>query len=779
MTADTLKTVVALRAAGHIHIDGLLDEPEWREAPASYGFRQERPAEGEASTESTLVRILYDDEAIYFGCWCYDSEPDKIIKQLTRRDRFTASDRIAVEIDSHHDHQSGYHFDVNAAGVKRDILIYNKNNIDDTWDAVWEAETRITESGWTAEIKIPYSAIRFSPQSEYVWGFNMWRWIGRKDEFCRWQFVPASEPGGVAKYGHLTGIKSINPPGRLETLPYAVTYGITEPKSLGNPDGDKFNSNVGVDLKYSISSALTLDATINPDFGQVESDRSVMNLSTFETRFSEKRPFFLEGFEIFDTPFFEQFYSRRIGRPPYCEVEAAHYYIDYPNNTTILGAVKVTGKTKSNTSIGFLNAVTQEEKTKYRLKNDTCTYDAVVEPMANYMVARAKQDILGNSYVGCMITSAVQKERSDAYTASADWQVYFLNELFHTAGIVIGTSNGPGTGGMAAAVALNKSSGRIISGSIFFDYYDRKVNWNRLGFLSRNGIYEVSSWMQLRSDKQFSIFHYLRLNFNGWYNEHLDGYRMQNGGNINGNIGFTNGWWLWAGIGISPSHHDDQETRNNGLWKRPAGNDCWIGGTTSDVRKVQLETNYNHGTTRGGTYNTYQIWANFKPKSNLEFSIGPGYEAYRDMDYWVGKGTSDGFPVFGKLDLNQLDINLRGIYTFTKNLTIQWYSQFYFSAGKYDRFRRLVTVDSFKDIDDPENEIKFDRGDFNYKSLNLNLILRWEYLPGSSLYAVWTHERDGTVKGVGDFDFSRDFGDLFETPQTNTFLVKVNYWWNI
>lgn len=778
IVADTLKTAVAERVTASIHIDGFLSEDEWKSARPITGFRQTEPDEGKPVTESTLVKILYDDEAVYVGFWCYDREPEKITRQLTRRDRWTGSDKVAVRFDSHHDHQTAYYFEINAAGVLRDILFYNNNWDDDSWDAVWEGETKITKWGWCAEYRIPYSALRFSDAEEYVWGVDFSRYIPRRNEFARWQFVPSNETSGVSRYGHLVGIKGITPPGRMETLPYVVSYEVTEPKSLGNADGREFISDIGVDFKYGLSSSITLDATINPDFGQVESDRSLINLSTYETYFEEKRPFFLEGFEIFDTPFFTQFYSRRIGHSPSGGVADAEYYIDYPRNTTILSALKLSGKTKSGISFGILNATTQEEKTEYKIEGDTKTYEAIVEPLANYSVVRVKKDIAGSSYLGGTFTSANQREYADAFTASTDWKLYFSDQMFHWSGMVIGTNNGPSTGDMALAMALNKHSGRVIQGNIFLDYYGREVDWNKLGYLGRNSCKGISSWIQFRSNKEFSVFKYLRLNFNGWYNQNLDGYRLGNGGNFNGSIGFTNNWWIWAGFCIDGSRFDDRETRDNGLWFVERNHAKWIGGNTNSAKKIQCELNYHYDNERDGFFHQYSFWTNFRPLTNFEFSIGTSYRINRDVDYWVGTGE-DNLPVFGKLDNNDMDINFRGIYTFVKNLTVQWYTQFYFSAGEYDKFRKLTAPDKYDVVDINNYDIDFSRDDFNYKSLNLNLIFRWEYLPGSALFVVWTHARDRYNTDYGDFQFSRDFKDLFRTPQTNTFLVKADYWWNL
>jgi hypothetical protein len=778
--ADTLKTAFAKRAVSEIHIDGYLNEQEWETAPAIYGFRQIEPNEGEPASESTLVKILYDDAGLVFGFWCYDREPDKIIRQLTRRDRWTVSDKVAVRIDSHHDHRTAYFFGVNVSGVLTDILLYDNYKDDDSWDAVWSANAKMTAWGWSAEIRVPYSALRFAKSEEYLWGINFSRFIARKMEDARWQFVPSDETGGVSRYGHLAGIKNIEPPGRLETLPYLVSYGVTEPKSLGNVDGRDYISNVGADIKYGVSSALTLDAAINPDFGQVESDEAAVNLGVYEIQYEEKRPFFLEGAELFNSPFFDQFYSRRIGRAPHGQIDSARFYINYPRNTTILSALKLTGKTESGASIGILSAATQEEKTRYKVDtlDDSPEYEGVVEPAANYTAARIKQDVFGDSYIGGMFTSANQKDRNDAYTGSADCQIYFLKQKYAFSGMIIGSNNGPGTGGYGFGANIQKSGGKLTRGEFNVYYLDKKIDLNRLGYLDRNALQGQSAWIQFRSDKRFWGIHYLRLNLNGWYNRNLDGYRLDQGGNVNGGVGFENNWQLNCGWGTSWKAYDDLETRGNGLWETPPGYEIWISGHTNESKSAYAEFNYTHTKSRGGRSNFYGVWTSFRPMANFELSAGNEFSFQRDKDFWVGSGEDDS-AVFGKLNLDEWDLTFRCTYTFTRDLTIQSYSQFYFTAGDFNEFKKLVSPSQFALVDTLTYTVDFARNDFNYKSLNLNLILRWEYRPGSTLYLVWTHARGENIDGLGDFRFPRDFGDLFATPQTNTFLIKANYWWNI
>ena len=355
---DTVKSITALRVNGGVKIDGVLDEDFWQKASPSGNFTQYQPDEGKPASESTFIRVAYDDLALYIGAEMYDSEPDKIISRLTRRDRYVESDLLNVIIDSHHDHQTAYCFVITVSGAQRDGYYYNDTWNDESWDGVWESATKRTDWGWTAELKIPFHCLRFAREENPVWGIYFSRRITRKNELSRWIYIPESASGFVSRFGHLKGMQNITPPRSLEILPYAVSYGQSEIKRLGNPDGRDYFGNAGFDLKYGITSDITLNATVNPDFGQVEQDQTVLNLSTFETWYPEKRPFFIEGFKIFETPF-DLFYSRRIGREPSIWPGEADYYYDRPAASTILFAGKVSGKTKSGTSIGILEAVSQ------------------------------------------------------------------------------------------------------------------------------------------------------------------------------------------------------------------------------------------------------------------------------------------------------------------------------------------------------------------------------------------------------------------------------------
>jgi hypothetical protein len=433
---DNDRTALATRTSKPPQIDGHLDEAVWKIPPTAINFLQRDPYEGQPATEPTEIRILYDDEALYFGCMMHDAEPDKILARLTRRDNEIESDVISIRLDSYHDHKTAYEFTVLASGVKVDILQFNDGaDEDDSWDAVWDVETQILREsapaaainaetsarrGWSAEVKIPFTILRYTPSQngKSVWGINFIRRLSRKQERTEWALVRKSQSGFISHFGHLVIDGNLPNPQRLELLPYSVGKSQFINPVLTSPviDTRHFSGNAGFDLKYGLSSNLTLDLTVNPDFGQVEADPAVLNLTTFETFYPEKRPFFIEGTQILQFSTFGGdfgpglFYSRRIGRAVAGSRDPA----------IILGAGKITGKTKSGLSIGILQAVTDQK---------------LSEPQASYSLMRLKQDLLQNSTIGMIATAVTRENRFPAFTGGVDWTLRFQQSTYGLDGV--------------------------------------------------------------------------------------------------------------------------------------------------------------------------------------------------------------------------------------------------------------------------------------------------------------------------------------------------------
>jgi hypothetical protein len=769
-------TITAMRTNNHPRIDGFLNDACWMTAQRLGDFTQHEPVDGGAATESTLVQVAYDDEALYVAMEMFDSQPDGIVDRLTRRDRDQDADCAYVAIDSYHDHQTAYMFLVYASGTQQDVYYYNDSWNDGSWDAVWESSTRLTDTGWTAEFKIPYDCLRFTSSGTPEWGILFGRWITRKQEHDRWPHIPESASGFVSNFAHLAGLKNLSPTRHLEVLPYGVTYRETEAKHPGNPDGSDFFATAGVDLKYGITPNITLNATFNPDFGQVEADQTVLNLTTFETLYPEKRPFFLEGLNVYQT-WFDLFYSRRIGKAPSGRVPDVAHFIDRPGATTILGAAKVTGRTNSGTTIGILEAVTQRETAEY-ISRDGNRKQAVVEPEANYFVARLKQDVLRNSMVGIMATASNQKSLHPAYTGGVDWILRFKEGYYATHGHIVGSVTGPDRKGWGGFTRLAKEGGEHIRANIDVQYMDRHLDLNRVGYLRRNGIKEISGWVQYRTNKPWWI---VNRSWSGFYadrTDNLDGLRQNYGCDIDIDVQFVNFWSIdtggWIDFGRT---YFDWETRGGPPVPIPLGQ-SWRFSFNTDGRKWwEINPYVGGGDTWDGQFNIYQLWVNLRPRANVELSLGPSYREERDVSRWLkaifdeSGGRQD---IFGEQNLRRFDMTLRGTFTFTKDLTLQVYAQPFMAAVDYTGFKRLVPPDSYEYVDASVYDEAVEKPDFNWNSFNSNLILRWEYLPGSTLFLVWTQAREYS-DNLGDFDLRRDLEGLFDTVPGNTFLVKLNY----
>ncbi|MHB1097116.1 MAG: DUF5916 domain-containing protein [Gemmatimonadaceae bacterium] len=525
---------VAVRRATPVIIDGRLDDASWRAATPITTLRQRQPVEGAAAALATEIRILYDDRALYIGARLSDPQGRAGVRApRARRDQLLdgngnngafnslTSDKLVIELDPFHNHIDQALFEINPAGVRGEAF-----NGDDSWDPVWDAATRVDDGGWTAEIRIPYSQLRFSRDSAQTWGMQLWRYVDRLNERDMWSFRQLNEASGPAFYGHLEGITVGPQPKKLEVMPYTVTRGVFKPSVAGDPyhSGSNRQASIGGDLKYLLTTNLTLDATINPDFGQVEVDPSVLNLSASETYYDEKRPFFVAGSSAFsfggmrcyfcdNVSGLGAFYSRRVGRPPqlagYVNGRAA--FADIPDHTSILGAAKVTGRTSNGYSIGLLDAVTGRETARFVTSAAAPTTRQMVEPMTNYFVGRVKKDLHdGATTVGGIVTSTLRRVDDDpvaaaslrtrATVAGLDWMHTWRSRTYRWMGTVVASD----VGGSAAAMAATQRSSvhyyqrpdrRVIDDGFFGARYDTTATGMRGWGLYTRVAKENGTWL--------------------------------------------------------------------------------------------------------------------------------------------------------------------------------------------------------------------------------------------------------------------------------------------
>ncbi len=826
---DVRPVVRAVRTTAPVRIDGLLDDAAWASAPVVSDFTQVDPAEGQPVSQRTEVRLLYDDEALYIGARLYDDGP--INARLGRRDMsLSDADWFGVVIDAYHDHRTGFVFDVNPAGVQRDAIKSvtggGGEQDDNSWDAVWQVETSVDDEGWTAEYRIPFSQLRFSDAEVHQWGIQLERLIGRNREYAVTSFTPKSEPGGIPTYGHLEGVRDITPGNRLELLPYVLSRG-----EFVDPGPNPFRTDretsieAGVDLRYRVTSDLTLSATINPDFGQVEVDPAVINLTVYETRFDEKRPFFIEGSEIFDfgrnTSGGQLFYSRRIGRAP--QLGAPTPFADVPSATRILGAGKFSGKTASGWSFGVIEAVTSKEIARYRETGET-DEEVVVEPFTNYLVARARKDgRSGRSSLGGMVT-AVSRELGDDQTRSAllsgaytggvdfrfetddrDWVVRGSAALSHVRGEPTAIERVQRAGnhffqrpdadhleldpaatsmtGYSVGAGLGRQGGEHWRGELAVAATSPEFEVNDLGFQTRTDRRDVQVNVTYVENQPGSFFRNYGLTATSRQEFNYDWQQILAQWALSANFRHLDFWGGHFRVARHPSALDDRSTRGGPLIERP-GN--WNGffALSSDGRKDVTVGGHVMASLDDydGRSQTVGLSLGLKPSERWNLTLSPELSWGESSAQYVGTvpdgaaaDTYGAYYLFAPLSQTTLSLETRLNLTFSPRLSLEVYAQPFLSSGDYGDIGSLVAPEGYEF--EPWQGQAPDL-DFNLRSLRGNAVLRWEWRPGSTLYLAWQQTRSDFARGegVGDFEWSRDRQALFRAQPDNIFLLKVNYW---
>ncbi len=825
----------AVRATQAPVLDGIATDPVWATARVIDDFREYEPDEGAVSRFRTEVRVAYDDRNLYVLARMFDPAPDSIISLLSRRDVRTQSEQLKLVIDSYRDGRTAYQFITNPAGVKRDFYVYNDGVEDPSWDAVWDVATAIDSLGWVAEFRIPFSQMRFANKAEHTFRMLIVRDVARTNERISWPLYRRSQPGYVSQGGDVGGIIDISTPRRLEVTPYIVTKNVTE------PDADRFSHEQrvtgGADIKYGLSSNLTLDATINPDFGQVEADPAQLNLSAFESFFAEQRPFFLEGTGIFtfnthcgdiDSGCTGLFYSRRVGRSPQLRGEDGYFEASAPTATTILGAAKVTGRLGNGLSVGLLDAATQREQG---------FADRTIEPATNYFVASLQQDLRGGQTgIGAMVTSVRRSLdehttgllRESATTAGINARHRFFNRQYEVAAYIAGSridgsdsaialaqTNGvhryqrpdddleydptrTRLNGDAQRISISKFGGGSTRFQTVYQRFSPGFEINDLGFLARADEQMWRNWFAFQLNKPTAYYRRMNVNFNHWSNWSSQGLPTNLSFNINGHMELPSTWWLHVGgnTGNFGGTFDDREARGGPAIRKSFNREIW-GGTESDYRKRVSGSLFSgvwesDGGASHGTW--FEPSAQLRMSSRFSASLGVYIEDETTDNQWYSNagelGTDTIHYTFARLQQTTVSVNTRINFTASPTLSLQLYAQPYISAGDYSDWRELDDPRAeryedryrpyFSDHDeDPSTPlVQADLGEFNFKQFNFNTVLRWEYRPGSTAFLVWQQGRNRFDERNGDFSARRDYGDLFGLHPDNTVLLKVSYWFN-
>ncbi len=860
-TIANKRSYITHKTNATIIIDGNLNDEAWSKANWSGNFSMYYPYDDKKASRKTEFAIIYDANFIYVAIKAYDSEPDKIVKRLTRRDNIDG-DWLGIQFDSYHDLQTSYEFKVSAAGSKSDMFLSgNGESKDFSWNAIWWAKTGITQDAWVVEMKIPFSQLRFVNRNVQTWGLQLGRYIQRDEEISLWARKERDAPGWVHHFGEMEGIVDITPKKVFDLYPYVVGSIDSYKKDEDNPflDGSDLNGNMGLDGKIGLTNNLTLDFTINPDFGQVEADPSTVNLSGFELFFREQRPFFVEGSSIIDFPLMfgngdlgseNLFYSRRIGRSPNYypedleENDLNTEYAKVPNFTRILGAAKITGRTKEGLSIGVLESITAKESAKIQ-GSDGSTRKKTVEPMTNYTVVSLEQDIdKGNTLIGGMFTSTnrlIDEEhleflRANAYTGGLSFTQYFKEKTW----FVSAKTNFSHVNGTPEAITntqessthlfqrpdanhINYDTNRTSLNGYGGNFYFGKEGGGRLSFVAAvylkspelelndvgyvrhvDDIVEVI-WAGYNINKPFSIFKEANFNIDQWSGFNFAGDFLGMGTSFKGHFTLKNNY----NIGIGTNYHSNSTStshlRGGPSYKIPQQMNGWIWAGSDSRKMVRVEGNifYSEGF-EGSAYRKWlRMGVTIKPMKFLELELSGRYnptynqqQYVTEVDYLENKRY-----IMGTIRQDIISASLRINCNLTPDLSIEYWGQPFFATGTYndkefkyassptsnvynERFNiyneNQISRDSdFEEYSIDENQdgiadYTFVNPDFNTKVFLSNMVLRWEYRPGSVLFFVWSQNRED-YDVQHNSDFSDNVNSMFDFKPHDTFLIKLSY----
>jgi len=775
--AQDEKIVKAVRTQNPVYIDGELTEMDWYGSDLKKDFIQYAPVNGDSATEKTAFLVLYDDENLYLGVYVAEQNPSSVMGALRRKDDMALSDYIWLYIDTENRGRSGYKFGVNPSGVRYDGYISNDDEVDYSWDGIWDVKVRrdygnqiddkaTRRIGWTAEFRIPFSTLQYDKDKTEEWGFNITRFKGSTFEQMWWKSKEVTEPGLVSHLGKITGISNIKSAGKFEILPGSIiTANSEEFKSESALIGSsRLHYNISSDFKYDITTSTRLEASVNPDFGQAEVDPAVLNLSAYETYFPEKRTFFVNGADIFATPF-QLFYSRRIGRTTY-----------EGNIVPINVAGKLTGKS-GNTTFGVISALTEAKDER----GNTA-----------FLIGRAKRSFnKGNTNFGILFTHLNDLNSSKTPLAIGfDWGHQLFNNQFVFSGQYaqskIDTLSGKGI-----MLHFSKIGGRHWNFSLDADLRDKNFNIDAIGFLDRNNVNSYYMNQSYFTTDPIWKFQETSTTLSMWYQEtpeeiiSKEKLVLSTGISLGTSITLLNQWSFGLDISKKLSGYDDVDTRRYGdlgfVIEDPGtiSISSWI--APKPGKKVNQQLSIFGGKDdyaskwHGLSYNL-----ELSPREHYSISIAPDYAWNYDESQFIDTYT-DTTSLYGALTSQTISIGIRSNYSFTPDMSLQLFVQPFVAIGRYDKYGWLTqnktypfygsnASDTWTVSDLPWSE------DFNRKSLNWQSVFRWEYRPGSVFFLVWSFSSADNESLPGEFDIPGSFKNLFDQVATHKFLIKYNYW---
>jgi hypothetical protein len=823
-------------------VDGRLDDEAWTQGEWAGDYTQQIPTEGAPPSKPTELKILYDDKNVYMAIRAHD-DPEKVHRYPARRDDMIG-DIVGVCFDSYNDKRTGFEFDITAGGSKIDLILYGETEWDPTWDAVWDGKVSHDEKGWTAEFRVPLNQLRYGPQDEQVWGLHAWRWIDRNKEEDQWQLIPRQSTGRMYQLGELHGIRGLPRPRHVELLPHVLGKASSGPSvSEGGTDG---TGSAGLDAKVGLTSNFTLDATVNPDFGQVEADPSVVNLTAYETFYEEKRPFFLEGRKILSFGIEEAdqlFYSRRIGAPPSgLPFLAPEETASLPESTTILGAFKVTGKTNGGLSVAALQAFTQKETVA--VASPLGDRDAVVEPFGSYTVGRLHKDWdKGNTSLGGMLTSTHRWVEgpslaflpAQATTGGLDFTRYFAKRswVLEANGVVSHVTGDPeailalqtnavhyyqrpdashlgvdpgrtsltGHGGMVRFGRSENSRLRLLD---HFHWYSPGLDLNDVGYLRQADVIANQVFLGWSEPRPKGLFRSYSLQLSREDQWDFGGLATRSTTELEASSQFKNKWEAQAQF----DYEDVVDTRM--LRGGPALRwhdyfDASLSGQTDSSRRVwaKLSGGYSWARDDDSSASNVEGYLNLRLSNRLSVSGSASYEQLLDSLQYVATSEADGDTrwVLGYIDQHTWSFTVRVNLSITPELTVQYYGSPFIGTGRYTAFKRATDTLARANAarfhlygpDEiayrPENNAyavteagggpsySFANPDFSFRQFRSNLVARWEWKPGSSVYVVWSQGRTDSLAAWNE-SFRDNWDALWRTEPDNVFLVKISYWFS-
>ena len=834
MLAATLLAAVVATASPHYRavraprapvIDGRLDEAAWSAAPATAAFTQKFPAEGKAPVEPTTLRVLYDDDAVYVAFDCVQTTAP-VIERLSRRDRLVEADWVEINLDTRRDGKSAFQFVVNAAGVLFDAVRFDDTSSQSDWDENWEAKTTRTKTGWSAEIRIPLRILRFGSLPVQSWGMQARRYVSERQETDEWAYIPRADAGEVSHYGKLDDLVGLKAGTPLEFRPFALGRLRRRDAADGQlENGTDVSGSLGLDVKWHPTQELTLDATINPDFAQVEADQIVLNLTTFETYYPEKRPFFREGMDTFATPL-QLIYTRRIGRAaPSPTLLGGEQLVDVSEPATIYGASKLVGRLADGWTVGTLQAVTARNDVGVQLPSGL-RVKRLVDPLSSFNALRIKRDLGANGHIGILATAVTRAEATggyptdttqpqapqacptgttggigtrcfnDAYVASADWRWRSPKGDYVTAGQVAvsqidrgppravpdGTIINPGDSGYGGYAYFGKEGGGHWVGGTELAYGGRKLDFNDMGFNRRANILLSGAWIEYRELDKWGPLLEFHLNPGAWANDNVDGLSLGRGVNLGSWGTFTNFWKYYAQVHFNTLRFDDREVGDGTALEREGLVGVEAGVSSDPTKRVAF-----------GIFNRSQAifdGANYEGNARLTLRVLPqlDVELLPTWVYtygeprWVANGATPGQYLFGRLEAKSVGLTLRSTYTFTPNLTLQAYAQAFLASGHYTDFSQYQSAatgprPTIRTRDLTPSAAPATNPDFQEGVLNVNVVMRWEYRLGSLLYVVYTRSQTPTVSLLPGESASLNLTSVSRAPAADILIVKLSYWW--